>query len=402
MKVSSLKKKIAAVISAGMLGTTIAFTAVPVPAANASILGALIGTGIQIAAVEQQLGYLDKDGRHELNDSMRQQYGVNDDPELNERLDTIMQYLTAGIGSVDPSIYDKPYNYFINNDTSFNAFCSLGHNISVNTGLFNLVNNDDEIAVVIAHEMAHGQKNHVVKGFHKTIPVALGSAVLAESTGGIGGAVLATVLNNQITAKSITKPQEWEADNLAFDYLNNTPYNPGACAAIWQRVMEKMNSSDSQNFVGEIFSPSDHPTNIQRRDNYSKKLTELSDNHVTVADGIISINGKTFLSCANNPDSDMSAAERSYLIAGNLAKLYKGTSPKPVENKKKTTEENGEYKKRKFSFQSDNNSQPEVRPLPQVAYAEDGMLFIDENYIMTEIPGEPSAVELAALFNTIK
>ena len=403
MKLSSLKRKISATLAAGILGTSIAFTAIPAPTADASILGAIIGTGIQIAAVEQQLSYLDKDGRQELHNSMRTQYGVNEDPELNTRLDTIMENLTAGIGSVDPSIYDKPYNYFINNDETFNAFCSLGHNISVNTGLFNLVTNDDEIAVVIAHEMGHGQKNHVVKGFHKTIPVALGSAVLAESTGGIGGAVLATVLNNQITAKSITKPQEWEADNLAFDYLLNTPYNPGACAAIWQRVMEKMNSSGSQNFVGEIFSPSDHPSNEQRRDNYSKKLTDLSCDKVTVADGIITLNGQTFLVCADSTEEDMSAAERSYLVAGNLALLYKDSAPKKKEKKKEKEEpENGEYKKRTFSFQREPEAKPAENKLPKNAYAEDGMLFVDDKYIMTEISGEPSAAELAALFNQIK
>lgn len=409
MDFSSPKKKFSAAFTAGILSFGATFAVIPTPVADASILGTIIGTGIQVAAVSQQINHFNGNGRDELFLSMQQEYGVNEDPELNARLDMLMANLTDGISRVDPSINEKPYNYFINNQTTFNAFCSLGHNISINTGLFDFIKSDDEIAVVIAHEIAHGQKNHVVKSFNKTIPVALGSAVLAESTGGIGGAVLATVLNNQITAKAITKPQEWEADNIAFDYINHTQYNPGACAAIWQRVYEKMQSDGDSNFVGEIFSPSDHPTNIQRRDNYSKKLTEMSCNHVAVADGVITLNGKNFLTCSDNAADDMSGAERSYLIAGRLAQLYENTDAEKINKEiakknKAKKEEHGEYKKREFSYLkgSDDAATPAVNTLPQKAWAEDGILFVDEKYILTENEGEPSAAELADIFNQIK
>lgn len=49
-----------------------------------------------------------------------------------------MGNLSGAIASVDRPSTISPYNYFVNNDTSFNAFCTLGHNMSVNTGLFNL------------------------------------------------------------------------------------------------------------------------------------------------------------------------------------------------------------------------------------------------------------------------
>lgn len=364
MKSSRLKKKIIAVLTAA----TVTFggaLVLPGSVAEASILEAVLGVGIQYAAISQQISYLDGKGRGELFNSMKQEYGVNNDPELNARLDEIMYNLTAGIGKVDPKIYNKPYNYFINNETTFNAFCSLGHNISVNTGLFDLISNTDEIAVVIAHEMGHGQKNHVVKGFNKTIPVTLGAVVLSEATGGIGGAVLGNVVANQLTAKQITKPQEWEADNLAFEYITNTDYNPGACAAIWQRVYEKMNR-DGSNFVGEIFAPSDHPTNIQRRDNYAKKLTEYSHDKVTVKDGVIYLNEKPFLTCTKEEDTDTSAEERAYLVAGQLAKVY---------NKKER---------------------------PGTAYIEGDNLYVEEQYILTENPGEPSVHELVAHFDAIR
>jgi len=103
--------------------------------------------------------------------------------KLNERLDIIMANLSAAIAQVDPSIQQKPYNYFINTDESFNAFCSLGHNISVNTGMFNLVANDAEIAVVLGHEMGHGQKEHVRKSLKGTLNASILGSIVAEATG---------------------------------------------------------------------------------------------------------------------------------------------------------------------------------------------------------------------------
>ena len=195
-----------------------------------------------------------------------------------------------------------------------------------------------------------------------------------------------------------------------------TPYNPGACAAIWQRVGERMATMGTENFVGEIFSPSDHPTHDQRRDNYSKRMTELSDGKVTVANGTITVNGKNFLVCAPEEENDTSALERAYLIAGNLARVYENTNPETVKKqieeirKKKMKEdeelaEKGEYKKRVFSLDAmadKKDNTPKVRPLPEKAYAEEGSLFVDGRYILTENVGEPTAEELAEIFNLIK
>ena len=416
MSYKNLRHKIISCVMAGTIGVVGAFSLVPAPTANAGLLDAVLSVGMQFAALDQQISYLNGNGRNELFSSMQQQYGVNNDPELNNMLDQIMVNLNTGVAAVDPSINEKPYNYFINNDMSFNAFCTLGHNLSVNTGLFSLTQNEDEIAVVLAHEIGHGQKDHVSKGIRNGIIATLGASVLANATGGIGGLVLGTVVNNQLQAKAISKPQEWEADNLAFDYIVKTSYNPGACAALWQRVTEQMNGERRNDFAGEIFAPGDHPTGVQRRDNYSKKLTELSDNHVVATEGTITINGKNFLVCANDVGGATSAAERAYLAAGNLSRVYENTNPETVKKqieaikKKKMQEdeelaEKGEYRKREFSLNAMANKKdnmPKVRPLPQRAYAEDGALFIDGIYILNEIEGEPSAAELADIFNLIK
>ena len=316
----SVKTKIAAACLAGTLAVGFQGAAAPAAAeafSLGSVIGAAVGGAITAAQVNSTIKHYNnsEEGRQAYFQALQNQLGVNSDPYLNSRLATIMTNLTQAIGQVDSTVYDKPYNYFINNEQSFNAFCALGHNMSVNTGLFNLVDNDDEIAVVLGHEMGHGQKDHPAKGMKR----AIGPQILANAAGGgligVAGVLVANTWNNQ----GITKPQEWEADNLAFEYITHSPYNPGACAAIWQRVLERGGDSSSS-FATFMAGGSDHPSHSARRDNYAKKLHEYSGKHVTVKDGRVQVNGKDFVTPAAG--AGMSGAERSYFVAGNLSAAF--------------------------------------------------------------------------------
>ncbi|MBR1759670.1 MAG: M48 family metallopeptidase [Schwartzia sp.] len=349
MEWKKLRKKVAAAFLAG----SIAFSVVPAPTAHADLLGTVIGAGIQYAAMNKQLSYYDNEGRDELFQKMQQEYGVNEDPYLNERLDHIMASLSASIARVDPSIEEKPYQYFINNDTSFNAFCTLGHNISVNTGMFDMVANDDEIAVVLGHEMGHGQKNHVQNGMKDALLAQVGAAVLTN------GSALGSVIAGLVGQVHMPRAKEREADKLAFQYLTHSDFNPGACAAIWQRVMERSPGGGSS-FL------SDHPDHKDRRDTYAKSLTEYSDGKVKIdADAaLVKVNGKDFVTPA--PADDMSSHERAYFVMGNLATAY----------------HNGH---------SSGN-----------AWADGSVLMLGNQPIMECVEGDPSAPDLANRLNAIK
>ena len=122
--------------------------------------------------------------------------------------------------------------------------------------------------------------------------------------------------------------QEQQADDIAFEYTVKAGYNIGAGAATWQRFIDKMGVSKT-NFVGELFSPSDHPSHQSRRDNYSEKLTEYSNDKVEVDEktGMIRVNRRDFIIPA--AANDMSSQERAYLIAGNLAAVYHATPKNP-------------------------------------------------------------------------
>ena len=323
-----------------------------------------------------------KDGQRAWYNYTCESKGVSSDPNKNARLQLIMTNLSNAVATVDPTINQLPYLYFVNNDTSLNAFCTFGHVMSVNSGTFDAITNEDELAVIIGHEMGHGQKDHPYKGYKRTqnkVLLANIGATIAGAVVGSAGSILtdmtASILLNQSVAHG-TKSQEKEADSLAFDYILNTNYNPGSCAAIWQRFID-ISGTAIQTKAEMFFNPSDHPNHVARRDKYVKKLYEYSGNKVTVKEisrttvnekevtkTMLIINGKDFMETAAT--NDMSAAERSYFVLGNLAVAYHKGQDKSA------------------------------------ARVEGGTVYLGSQPIITPVYGEDSAQTIADRLNEIK
>ena len=322
----SIKQKICAAATAVILGLTL--TTTPVSTVEAFGIGDAINVGITAASISKQRSAIKKqmneintteEGQEMLFNTFKEKYGVNYDRTLNSRLDTIMTNLTNAVAAVDPSIREKPYKYFINNETSINAACSLAHVMMINTGTFEKILTDDEIAAVVGHEMGHGQKNHVYESNLKLVDKQMIASIgVAAAGGSVLSQLAGSIALMQANAHGVKK-NEWEADNLSFEYMIHTNYNPGACAAIMQKFIEIM-GSQKQSTAAKLLNPSDHPNSEARRDNYVKKLYEYSKNHVNAKNGTVIVNGKTFIATADT--STMSGAERSYFVLGNLAAAY--------------------------------------------------------------------------------
>ena len=277
------------------------------------------------AQLSQKIKYYDEteEGRQELYENFRKKCGVNEDPNYNAQLDRIMANLTKGVAAIDPTINSKPYLYFVADQKSINASCSMGHVMMVNAGTFQKITNEDEIAAIVGHEMGHGQKNHVARGSKKRIQKAVTAALAGSAVGAsIGGGQLTSLITNVALTHSIAhgdRKHETEADLLSFDYMIHTDYNPGACAAIMQKFVE-MSLGSKQSGAVALFNPSDHPDSEKRRDAYVQKLYEYSKNHATAKNGVVIVNGKSLTAVA--AADGMSSAERSYFILGNLATAY--------------------------------------------------------------------------------
>ena len=367
-KITAHRKFIPCLIGVILGITTTAGMLTPRPVEAFDAFSAIFGIGAQYVYLNKQIDYINNDekGRTEYLEQIKKDVGVNHDPLANSILDNVMTRLSDAIAITDPSIREKPYNYFVNNQKTFNAFCTLGHNLSVNIGLFDMLNyNEDEIALVVGHEMGHGQNNDPANGIKKSLPLNVLAALYQSQNADSISIISANVLANIGNAKNVTYPMEKNADEEAFQYTQAAGYNVGAGAATWQRVLEKMGENNT-NFVSEMFNPSDHPGNVARRDNYNAKITEYSNNKIKVNNesGLITLNSKTFCIPAAIPS--MSTLERAYLIAGNLAEVY----------------------------HSKNIGEP-------LAYVNGNQIWVNDTAIMN-ITANDNAYEIIANFNTAK
>lgn len=366
-----LTKKIAASVTAAAIGLSLTISTPTVEAFGLgdaiNIGGAVIVANEQKKQIQQQIDYINnsEEGRQALYQKFREEYGVDEDPELNAKLDNIMANLSAAVAKVDKTIADKPYLYFLNPKTEVNAACGMGHIMMVNRGSFTFFATDDEIAAIVGHEMGHGQKDHTAKSIKNNIDQQMIAQIGVAAAGG-------TTLANIIGALALTgtiadygRGKENEADNLAWEYILHTNYNPGATAAVMQKFVEA-GIGGKRSGLASIFNPSDHPDSEKRRDNYAKKLFEYSNKHAEVdkKTGKVMINKKEFVLPVAT--KNMSSGERAYFVLGNLAVAYhKG------------------YDK-------------------QDAYASNGVVYLGDQPIITPAEGDETAETLAARLNEIK
>jgi predicted Zn-dependent protease len=302
-------------IVTGILLMSAAVLVQPQPVSAAANWGNLFKGVMDYSKKKEEANYLNKDGSGEAAKMFKEKDGVDNDPNKNEQLKRIMTSLTNAIGKKEKM--NPEYKYWVNQRKDFNAYCGIGHNVSVNSGLFDeLQNDEDEIAFVLAHELVHGQKNHSVNKQDKVTGINILTGVLASKT---NNSQAGDITNKYLVATQATLPGEWEADNVGFNYAMEAGYNPGAGAAIWTKIMEKY-GDNHKDFFNNVLDPSDHPTNKQRINNYSKKLTEYSKGKVVYdpSTACIMVNKKEWFKVATS--GGKSANERGYLIAGKLAR----------------------------------------------------------------------------------
>jgi len=141
--------------------------------------------------------------------------------------------------NLHPGRFDWEINVL--DSPQINALCLPGGKMAVFLGLLQVVQNDDQLAAVIAHETAHALAHHV-------------SERIAQSQGQNGRSVLA-----ELRGKAFDREQEAEADHIGVFLMTFAGYNPEEAVRLWER-MEQVGAGRPQ--VPEILS--DHPSDERR------------------------------------------------------------------------------------------------------------------------------------------
>jgi predicted Zn-dependent protease len=118
-----------------------------------------------------------------------------------------------------------------------NAFCMPGGKIAFFTGILDQLKlTDDEVAVVMGHEMAHALREHARERMGKTAAtnglIELGAALFGL---GNGGRYLAN-LGGQLLTLRFSREDESEADKVGLDLSARAGYDPSAGVTLWRKM----------------------------------------------------------------------------------------------------------------------------------------------------------------------
>ena len=150
----------------------------------------------------------------------------------------------AGVAQVDLPGTEWEFVVFQKNEP--NAFAMPGGKVGINSGLIELAGgNEDEIAAVMGHEIAHVAFRHSNKRMSQAMGIALGGVILntalrdKSSTDRMiaGGAYgVGTTIG---MALPFSRKQEREADHRGIFYCAMAGYDPRAAISFWKKMQAR-------------------------------------------------------------------------------------------------------------------------------------------------------------------
>jgi len=156
------------------------------------------------------------------------QYDMLSDVDVNERVERILDRIVAVCDRKDLVYFIK-----VIDDDPVNAVSLPGGYVYIFRGLIDKVENDDQLAGVIAHEVGHITAKHSVKRMQSAYAAMALQIASTQAGGGVSrGTNLA--LNSLFLEHS--QQAEFEADRLSIKYLKKAGYDPKAMVAFLEKL----------------------------------------------------------------------------------------------------------------------------------------------------------------------
>ena len=277
--------------SCSLCGSVILPSCSTVPLTNRTQLNAFDSNAPIIILGGGTLGLPEVYGNEEsLNKSAERQYEgfLSDAKEENILLDNTDE--SKKIEEIGKEIYTSLDTYYLNKheknpvsafnwkfalveSETVNAWCMPGGKIAFYTGILPICKNDDGIATVMGHEIAHAFARHTVEKLTQASMMQMATIGISRSkyaellnksfrVGNVGGNVYNSVVKYGIFLP-FSRKMESEADYLGMGFMNLAGFNINEPAKLWQRMM-----ADQEGRVPEFMGS--HPS----PDNRSKKFLE--------------------------------------------------------------------------------------------------------------------------------
>jgi beta-barrel assembly-enhancing protease len=173
----------------------------------------------------------------------------------------LLRYVNL-VGQAVADVSSRPdidYHFAILNTEFPNAFATPGGYVFVSIGLLRMIENEGELAGVLAHEVAHIARKHALQTLERSRSLQGVSSLtltVMDKDPGLFDKLIDEV-SNVLFTKGLDKNLEFEADKYGREFAYRTGYYPGALG----RFIQKLGASNKNQ--GSIFS-STHPSSRER------------------------------------------------------------------------------------------------------------------------------------------
>jgi predicted Zn-dependent protease len=179
----------------------------------------------------------------EILDIIYKQLQIVEDPDIVEYVNKVGNQIVA--------VLDEPlfnYRFYVINTDSYNAFAIPAGYIFINSGLVAAMDHEDELAGILAHEIAHVNARHISQKIEMSKKI--GWATLAGVAAGVllgaaGGGPAAEAVTKgsaaagQAAQLSYSRENEMQADQLGLIYLNKAGYGGEGLLRILKKMRNK-------------------------------------------------------------------------------------------------------------------------------------------------------------------
>ncbi|QTA93255.1 M48 family metallopeptidase [Desulfonema magnum] len=165
------------------------------------------------------------------------------DPPITDYVNNVGQKIVSSL----PAQPFK-YHFYVIKEDNYNAFATPAGHIFIYSGLFEDMETEEELAGILAHEIAHVVCRHVSQKIERSSKIGLATlaGIAAGIFLGIGGAGAAanavsvgTVAAGQSLSLAYSRDDERQADQLGLKYLARTGYSAAGLLTVLKKIRNK-------------------------------------------------------------------------------------------------------------------------------------------------------------------
>lgn len=199
-------------------------------------------------------------------DQMKKEKPINHDGKYNQTAQCIVQAITQGMG--------VNWEVVVFEDKTLNAFALPGNKIGVHTGMMQLVDNQDQLAAVLGHEVGHVLARHSNERASQETLVQQGMGLIQQTSygqnplimGGLGlGAQYGILM-------PYSREHESEADEIGVDLMTKAGFDPQQSVNLWKKMEQASQGNQPIEFMST--HPA-HETRIQQLQAHMPKALEF-------------------------------------------------------------------------------------------------------------------------------